>query len=58
MLGGNAMNLWDFDAAALRAVADRSGLTVEEVATPIDFGDFPETFSWSLARPVPLASQA
>jgi predicted TIM-barrel fold metal-dependent hydrolase len=58
MLGGNAMNLWDFDRAALRAAADRNGLTVEEVATPVGLDDFPETFSWSLARPVPLSARA
>jgi predicted TIM-barrel fold metal-dependent hydrolase len=58
ILGDNAMNLWDFDRAALREAADRGGMTVEEVATPIGFADFPETFSWSLARPVPLSAHA
>jgi hypothetical protein len=56
ILGTNAMDLWDFDRTALRAVADRNGLTVEEVATPLGLGEFPETFSWSLARPVPLSA--
>ena len=58
MLGDNAMNLWDFDRAALREAADRGGMTVDEVATPIGMADFPETFSWSLARPVPLSVNA
>jgi predicted TIM-barrel fold metal-dependent hydrolase len=56
MLGGNAMNLWDFDRSVLRAAADVNGMTVAEVATPVELGDFPETFSWSLARPVPLTA--
>ena len=34
MLGENAMALWDFDRAALRAAADRVGPTVAEVADP------------------------
>ncbi|HVT22615.1 MAG TPA: amidohydrolase family protein [Mycobacteriales bacterium] len=58
MLGGNAMNVWEFDQAALREAADRNGMTVGEVATPIGMADFPETFSWSLARPVPLSAHA
>jgi hypothetical protein len=57
ILGGNAMRLWDFDAAALRAAADRSGPTVADLATPVDLDEIPETFSWSLARPVPLAGR-
>lgn len=56
MLGGNAMELWDFDAVALREAADRCGPTVAEVAAPLDLRDFPETFSWSLARPVPITA--
>ncbi len=58
MLGGNAMNVWEFDQAALREASDRNGMTVGEVATPIGMADFPETFSWSLARPVPLSAHA
>jgi len=57
ILGENAMSLWDFDAAAMRAAADRSGPTVDDLATPTELADIPETFSWSLARPVPLATQ-
>jgi hypothetical protein len=57
MLGENAMALWDFDRAALEAAATRVGPTVAEVAAPIGLADFPETFSWSLARPVPLTAQ-
>jgi predicted TIM-barrel fold metal-dependent hydrolase len=57
ILGGNAMRLWDFDAVALRAAADRSGPTVADLATPVDLDEIPETFSWSLARPVPLAGR-
>jgi hypothetical protein len=55
MLGGNAMQVWDFDLAALREAAERVGPTVEEVAQPLELSDIPETFSWSLARPVPLS---
>jgi predicted TIM-barrel fold metal-dependent hydrolase len=58
ILGGNATALWDFDAAALQEAADRVGPTVDEVASPVAMTDFPETFSWSLARPVPLAAKA
>lgn len=58
VLGGNAMSLWDFDRAVLRAAADRNGLTVEEVETPVALDEFPETFSWSLARPVPLSARS
>jgi predicted TIM-barrel fold metal-dependent hydrolase len=57
MLGENAMALWDFDEAALREAAARVGPTPEEVAAPLDLADFPETFSWSLARPVPLSTR-
>jgi hypothetical protein len=57
MLGGNAMKLWDFDQAALREAADLTGPTVDDLATPISIADIPETFSWSLARPVPLAAR-
>jgi predicted TIM-barrel fold metal-dependent hydrolase len=56
MLGENAMALWDFDRAALEAAAARVGPSVAEVAAPIGLTDFPETFSWSLARPVPLTA--
>jgi hypothetical protein len=42
----------------LQEAADRVGPTVDEVASPVAMTDFPETFSWSLARPVPLAAKA
>jgi predicted TIM-barrel fold metal-dependent hydrolase len=58
MLGGNAVDLWGFDAPLLQAVADRVGPTVADLATQADLDDIPETFSWSLARPVPLAVTA
>jgi predicted TIM-barrel fold metal-dependent hydrolase len=54
MLGGTAMQLWDFDRAALAAAADRVGPTVADLASPLDVSAIPETFSWSLAKPVPL----
>jgi predicted TIM-barrel fold metal-dependent hydrolase len=54
VLGQNAVDLWGFDASQLQLVADRVGPTVDDLAEPIDVADIPETFSWSLARPVPL----
>jgi predicted TIM-barrel fold metal-dependent hydrolase len=56
ILGDNAVELWGFDAEQLQAVADRVGPTVEELAEPMSLDEIPPTFSWSLARPVPLAS--
>jgi hypothetical protein len=56
ILGLNAIDVWGFDEAELQAVADRAGPTVEELATPLDLDDFPETFAWSLGRRVPLVS--
>lgn len=58
ILGGNATALWGFDADRLQAVADRVGPTVDDLASPLALEDIPETFSWSLARPVPLATAA
>jgi hypothetical protein len=58
MLGETAMSLWDFDRGVLEAVAARVGPTVAEVATPLELAAIPDTFSWSLAKPVPLVSQA
>jgi hypothetical protein len=58
ILGGNAVNLWGFDAALLQSVADRVGPTVEDLATPLELADIEDTFSWSLARPVPLVERA
>ena len=58
MLGANAVDLWGFDADLLQAVADRVGPTVADLATPLALADIEDTFSWSLARPVPLAARA
>lgn len=57
-LGGNAMDLWDFDRPALEAAADRVGPTVAEVAEALEIADIPDAFSWSLAKPVPLTAHA
>jgi hypothetical protein len=57
ILGANAVALWGFDGDLLQEVADRVGPTVEDLATPIDLADIDDTFSWSLARPVPLATR-
>jgi hypothetical protein len=56
ILGLNAIGLWGFDADLLQAVADRVGPTVEDLSTPISLDQIPPTFSWSLARPVPLTA--
>jgi predicted TIM-barrel fold metal-dependent hydrolase len=56
ILGGNATRLWGFEQGALQAVADRLGPTVEDLAEPLHSSDVPATFSWSLARQVPLAA--
>ncbi|HEX7458996.1 MAG TPA: amidohydrolase family protein, partial [Acidimicrobiales bacterium] len=56
ILGGNACRLFGFDGVQLQEVADRVGPTVADLSEPINVDDIPETFSWSLARPVPLAS--
>ena len=56
MLGTNAIRLWGFDADLLQGVADRVGPTVADLATPLELADIEDTFSWSLARPVPLAA--
>ena len=58
MLGANAVDLYGFDEALLQAVADRVGPTVGDLASPIGIDEIPETFAWSLARPVPLAETA
>ncbi len=58
ILGGNAVDLWGFDADQLQAVADRVGPTVDDLATPLELADIEDTFSWSLARPVPLSRRA
>jgi len=56
MLGANAVDLYGFDGAVLQAVADRVGPTPADLAEQIGLDGIPETFSWSLARPVPLAA--
>jgi predicted TIM-barrel fold metal-dependent hydrolase len=56
ILGLNAVRVFGFDAAQLQEVADRVGPTVEDLSTAVSMGEIPETFSWSLARPVPLVS--
>ncbi len=56
MLGSNAVGLYGFDGALLQEVADRVGPTVADLAQPIGLDAIPETFSWSLGRPVPLAA--
>ncbi len=58
MLGVNAIRVFGFDAEQLQAVADRVGPTVDDLSTTVAMEDIPKTFSWSLARPVPLASGA
>lgn len=55
VLGQNAVDFWGFDAGVLQDVADRVGPTVDDLAETVSLDDIPETFSWSLARPVPLA---
>lgn len=56
ILGANAVDLWGFDADLLQAVADRVGPTVDDLANHASLDSMPDTFSWSLAKPVPLAS--
>ena len=56
MLGGNAVDVFGFDGEALQDVADRVGPTVADLSEPVSLDEIPETFSWSLGRPVPLAA--
>jgi len=56
MLGANAVDLWGFDDALLQQVADRVGPSVADLAEPLALSEIDETFSWSLARPVPLVA--
>jgi predicted TIM-barrel fold metal-dependent hydrolase len=58
ILGLNAVRIFGFDAAQLEAVADRVGPTVADLSTTVTMDEIPKTFSWSLARPVPLSSTA
>ena len=55
MLGLNAVRVFGFDGAQLQAVADRVGPTVEDLSATVSMDEIPKTFSWSLARPVPLS---
>jgi predicted TIM-barrel fold metal-dependent hydrolase len=58
MLGLNALGVYGFDGALLEEVAARVGPTVEDLSTTVRMDEIPETFSWSLARPVPLVAHA
>jgi predicted TIM-barrel fold metal-dependent hydrolase len=58
ILGLNAVKVFGFDADQLQAVADRVGPTVDDLRTTVTMDEIPKTFSWSLARPVPLSSPA
>ena len=58
MLGVNAIGVFGFDGEQLQEVADHVGPTVDDLSTTVTMDEIPETFSWSLARPVPLASRA
>ena len=58
MLGGNAIDVFGFDGAQLQEVADRVGPTVADLSSTVSMDEIPKTFSWSLARPVPLTSSA
>ena len=56
MLGLNAIGVFGFDGDLLAEVADRVGPTVEDLSTTVSMDEIPKTFSWSLARPVPLSA--
>jgi hypothetical protein len=58
ILGGNAVRVFGFDGDLLQGVADRVGPTVADLSTTVSLDEIPKTFSWSLARPVPLTSAA
>ena len=58
ILGLNACRVFGFDGAQLQEVADRVGPTVADLSTTVTMEEIPKTFSWSLARPVPLASSS
>ena len=58
ILGANAVQVFGFDGDLLQGVADRVGPTVADLSTPVSMDEIPKTFSWSLARPVPLSSAA
>ena len=54
----NAVGVFGFDVDRLQSVADRVGPTVADLSTPVSMDEIPETFSWSLARPVPLSAHS
>jgi predicted TIM-barrel fold metal-dependent hydrolase len=54
ILGGNALDLWDFDEAALREAADRCGPTVEDLASHLPEAELPGTFAWNVQGDVPM----
>jgi len=58
ILGLNACRVFGFDRAQLQEVADRVGPTVADLSTTVTMEEIPKTFSWSLARPVPLTSSS
>jgi len=58
ILGHNACRVFGFDRSLLQEVADRVGPTVADLGTAVTMDEIPETFSWSLARPVPLSAPA
>ena len=58
ILGNNAIGLWGFDADLLQGVADRVGPTVADLATTLSLEEITPTFSWSLARRVPVIGGA
>jgi predicted TIM-barrel fold metal-dependent hydrolase len=58
MLGLNAIGVFGFDGDLLAEVADRVGPTVEDLSTTVSMDEIPKTFSWSLARPVPLSASS
>jgi predicted TIM-barrel fold metal-dependent hydrolase len=58
ILGLNAIDVFGFDRALLETVADRVGPTVADLSTTVTMDEIPKTFSWSLARPVPLVADA
>jgi hypothetical protein len=58
MLGLNAIDVFGFDGALLAEVAERVGPTVEDLSTTVSMDEIPKTFSWSLARPVPLSASS
>lgn len=55
ILGLNAVQLWGFDRGVLQEVADRVGPTPRDLSEQLPLERIPASFSWSLARSVPLA---